>query len=75
VLAQHQAVAQGCGIGVLPAFVADGDSRLQKVLPEQTGFVRTFWISMPSEYRDIARMQEVWSLLRTAAQRVLEAPQ
>jgi DNA-binding transcriptional LysR family regulator len=77
VLAQHQAVAQGSGIGVLPAFLADEDARLQTVLPEEAGFVRTFWISMPAEYRQVARMQAVWSLLRTIGQSLharLQAP-
>lgn len=68
VLAQHQAVAQGAGIGVLPAFLADGDARLCAVLPEEAQFVRTFWISMPKENRSIARIQAVWSLLRSSVQ-------
>ncbi len=68
VLAQHQAVAQGAGIGVLPAFLADGDPRLCTVLPDETHFVRTFWISMPSDNRHVARMQAVWNLLRAVAQ-------
>nr|WP_145548501.1 LysR family transcriptional regulator [Variovorax boronicumulans] len=68
VLAQHQAVALGAGIGVLPAFLADGDTRLCAVLPDEAHFVRTFWISMPKENRFIARIQAVWSLLRSAVQ-------
>lgn len=65
VLAQHQAVATGAGIGVLPAFLADADRRLCTVLPQQTRFVRTFWISMPVEHRALLRMQAVWDLLRS----------
>jgi DNA-binding transcriptional LysR family regulator len=68
VLAQHQAVAQGAGIGVLPAFLADGDARLCTVLPGEAQFVRTFWISMPKENRAIARIQAIWTLLRSAVQ-------
>lgn len=68
ILAQHQAVAAGAGIAVLPAFIAEGDARLQQVLPEQASFERTFWISMPSENRPLARMQAVWDLLRLTAQ-------
>jgi DNA-binding transcriptional LysR family regulator len=65
VLAQHQAVASGAGVGVLPAFLADGDGRLRQVLPDEASFVRTFWISMSSENRSVARMQAVWALLRS----------
>jgi DNA-binding transcriptional LysR family regulator len=68
VLAQHQAVASGAGIGVLPAFLADGDARLCAVLPADASFVRTFWMSMPPEHRGAARVQAVWTFLRQAVQ-------
>ncbi|WP_082497963.1 LysR family transcriptional regulator [Pseudorhodoferax sp. Leaf267] len=63
VLAQHQATVAGAGIAVLPAFIADGDARLQQVLPGQARFERTFWMSMASENRPLARMQAVWAML------------
>jgi DNA-binding transcriptional LysR family regulator len=66
VLAQHQAVASGAGIGVLPAFLADGDARLCAVLPADASFVRTFWMSMPAEHRSVVRVQAVWTFLRQA---------
>lgn len=66
VLAQHQAVASGAGIGVLPAFLADGDPRLRTVLPDEAKFVRTFWMSMPLEHRAVPRVHGVWQFLRDA---------
>ena len=75
VLAQHQAVAAGAGIAVLPAFVAARDASLQAVLPAhpQAQFTRTFWMSMPAETKHQARMQAAWAFLRETvdAQRAL----
>jgi len=67
VLAQHRAVAAGAGIAVLPAFIADEDTRLQPVLPAQANFTRTFWMSMPAEGKHLARLQAVWEFLRETA--------
>lgn len=66
VLAQYEAVAAGAGIAVLPAFVAVRDRRLVRLLPE-TRFTRTFWMSMPQEAKQLARMQAVWGFLRRIA--------
>lgn len=65
VLAQHQAVLSGVGIGVLPAFLAHGDARLVAVLPDQASFTRTFWMSMSPEGRALRRIQAVWAMLRS----------
>lgn len=64
IAAQLEAVRTGAGLAVLPAFLADGDPGLQRVLPQQAGFVRTFWMSMPQELRTTARVQAVWTFLR-----------
>lgn len=69
VLAQQEAIAAGAGIGILPAFSADSDSRLEVVLPEQVRFIRTFWMLMPIDLKDIARMRVTWDFLREAASR------
>jgi len=68
VLAQHRAVQAGTGMGVLPAFVAEQDPLLQRVLPAQARFVRSFWMSMPAEARSVARMKALWDFLRSVAQ-------
>lgn len=81
VLAQHRAVQAATGIGVLPAFMAEGDAALQRVLPDeaQARFVRSFWISMPAEGKSLARMKAVWDFVRATvaarqAQLLVPAP-
>lgn len=77
VLAQYQAAAAGGGIAVLPAFLAEQDTRLVRVLRGEASFTRTFWMSMPEENKHIARMKAVWDFLRETAeaqQGVLLAP-
>lgn len=68
VLAQQEAIASGAGIGILPAFSADADARLQVVMPEQIRFIRTFWMLMPEELRHLARMRVTWDFLREMAE-------
>jgi DNA-binding transcriptional LysR family regulator len=68
ILAQHRATAAGAGIAVLPAFIADGDPSLQRVLPHEANFTRTFWVSVPAETRHLARMKAVWDFLRATVE-------
>ena len=68
ILAQHQATAAGAGIAVLPTFLAARDPLLQRVLPGQAHFTRTFWMSMPSETRHVPRIPAVWDLVRQTVQ-------
>lgn len=68
VLAQQEAIAAGAGIGILPAFSADKDARLQLVMPERINFVRTFWMLMPIELKNIARMRTTWDHLKASAE-------
>jgi DNA-binding transcriptional LysR family regulator len=76
ILAQHQAAAAGAGIAVLPAFIAERDTSLRRVLPREANFTRTFWMSMPAENKHLGRMQAVWGFLRETveAQRTLLLP-
>lgn len=77
VLAQHRAVATGAGLAVLPAFLADDDPALVRVLPDAARFTRTFWMSMPVEMKHVARVKAVWTLLRdtVATQRQVLLPE
>lgn len=68
IMAQYQAVRAGAGLAVLPAFIADADPQLARVLPAQARFTRTFWMSMPAEGKHLARMQAAWSFLRDAVE-------
>ena len=69
VTAQYEAVRAGAGLAVLPAFMADRDPILDRVLPGQAEFTRTFWMSMPAEAKHLARVQAVWGLLKEVGQR------
>ena len=68
ILAQHEATRCGAGLAVLPAFIADRDRDLVRVLPGVARFTRTFWMSMPEESRHLARMQATWTLVRDTVQ-------
>ena len=68
ITAQYEAVRAGAGLAVLPAFLADSDPVLVRVLPHEARFTRTFWMSMPAEAKHMARMQAVWSLLKEIGQ-------
>ena len=64
ITAQYEAVRAGAGLAVLPAFLADRDPILARVLPGEAEFTRTFWMSMPAESKHLARMQAVWGFLK-----------
>ncbi len=53
--AQHQMVASGLGIGVLPCFMAKSDPRLIRVWPQKT-IRRAFWLAM---HRDVSAQPRV----------------
>ncbi|WP_076997656.1 LysR family transcriptional regulator [Variovorax sp. KK3] len=76
ILAQHHAAVAGAGIAVLPAFIAERDPALRRVLPKEANFTRTFWMSMPAESKHLGRIQAVWGFLRATveAQRGLLLP-
>ena len=38
-------------------------------MPAQIRFIRTFWMLMPIELKDIARMRVTWDFLREMAER------
>jgi len=67
-LAQYQATRAAAGVAVLPAFVAEHDPLLRRVLPAEVRFVRRFWMSMPTEARPLSRMKAVWDLIRATVE-------
>ena len=67
ITAQYEAVRAGAGLAVLPAFIADRDPVLSRVLGEEATFTRTFWMSMPAEAKHQARFQAVWGALKEVA--------
>ena len=61
---QHRLVASGGGIGVLPAFIGDGDPALVPLL-ESTTLSRSFWLVTQSDVHRLARIEAVAGWLRT----------
>lgn len=68
ILAQQEAAAAGAGMAILPAFSAGRDPRLSRVLSDEIEFSRTFWMLMPIELKDLARMRATWNFLREMAE-------
>lgn len=67
ILAQQEAVAAGAGLAILPAFAARREPLLKGVLVDEIEFTRTFWMLMPVENKDLARMRVCWDFLRDVA--------
>lgn len=59
--AQRDIIAACGGIGVLPAFLADG---LERVLEDAVLLERRFWLSMHRDVHDTARLRAVRSWIR-----------
>lgn len=64
VMAQLSAAANGAGLAILPAFLADRDPRLRRVLKSEVKVSRTFWMSMPEEVRQLPRIRTTWDFIR-----------
>lgn len=61
---QMQAAVAGAGIAILPAFMASREPRLQVLMPDQVSIRRTFWMMMPVDIKDLARMRAIWDYIR-----------
>lgn len=55
--AQYTMTVSGLGIGVLPAFIADRDSRLLPILPDDILIKRSFWVMVSEDMREVARFR------------------
>lgn len=56
-VAQFQATLTGAGICVLPHFMAALEPRLVAVLPERVAIVRSFWLILHADLKDVARIR------------------
>jgi DNA-binding transcriptional LysR family regulator len=56
-IAQLQATAAGAGLCVLPCFLADSDERLVRLLPKEVRLMRTFWMIVHTDMRNLARIR------------------
>jgi DNA-binding transcriptional LysR family regulator len=59
VLAQMNAVVAGAGIGVIHHFMAEGETRLVRVLPETVSITRSFWLLVHADLKDVARVRAI----------------
>jgi DNA-binding transcriptional LysR family regulator len=58
-IAQFNATLSGFGIAVLPRFMASREPRLQPVLPDSVSILRSFWLLMHADSKDLARIRAV----------------
>lgn len=56
IIAQQHMIAAGVGIGVLPCFIGDDDPRLERLLPQEVGIRRSFWMVVHKDVRQLARV-------------------
>lgn len=69
-VAQWHATAAGAGLCVLPCFMADGDERLVRVLPDEVLLRRTLWMIVHSDMRETARIQVTCDFLAEEVRRL-----
>jgi len=67
-LGQMNAALAGAGIAILPAFMGQRERELVPILPERVSIQRTFWMMMPTEMRDVARMRVTWDFIKEQTQ-------
>jgi DNA-binding transcriptional LysR family regulator len=63
IAAQHEAVANGLGLGILHAFAADADSRLLRVLPKSVQVTRGYWLVVHKDQQRLPRVRAVIDFL------------
>jgi DNA-binding transcriptional LysR family regulator len=65
--AQMEAALAGYGLCVLPAFIATQHKTLLPVLPREVFLRRTYWLVMPADTADTARVQVVRCFIQKEA--------
>ena len=63
IAAQHEAVANGLGLGILHAFAADADPRLVRVLPRSVEVTRSYWLVVHKEQQRLPRVRALIDFL------------
>jgi DNA-binding transcriptional LysR family regulator len=66
--AQHQLIASGAGIGVLPSFIGKTDPSLRTILAERR-IVRSFWLVSHNDTHQLARVRAGRQWITEIAQR------
>ena len=65
ITAQARLIASGCGVGILPCFLAAMTDGLTRILPETVVIRRSFWLVVHRDTRRLARIQAFVTWLRT----------
>ncbi|MBV8687013.1 MAG: LysR family transcriptional regulator [Alphaproteobacteria bacterium] len=67
-VAQLRATLAGAGLCVLPAFLAAGDPRLVRVLPDEVALTRSLWMIVHQDLAELARVKAVVRFIREAVE-------
>jgi DNA-binding transcriptional LysR family regulator len=59
VITQMTAILGGIGLGVLPCFMANREPDLIRLLPKEIRIVRSYWLVIHSDVRDLVRVKAV----------------
>lgn len=62
-VAQHNAVASGLGLGLLHVFAASQDERLIRLFPSDVQVVRSYWLTLLVDQQQIPRVRAVIDFL------------
>jgi DNA-binding transcriptional LysR family regulator len=65
-VAQLRATVAGAGLCVLPAFLAAGDARLVRILPDAVTLTRSLWLIVHQDLAELARVRAVVKFIREA---------
>ncbi len=60
---QFQAALAGAGLNIMHCFVADQQSDLVRILPDEIKVDRRYWLNTPEEIHDLARIKAVSQFL------------
>lgn len=63
VSAQYNAILDGIGLGLVHCFSAASEPQLQVILPEEISVVRTYWLLVHEDLRQVARVDAVCEFL------------
>ena len=64
VFAQCNAAVSGLGIALLPTFVGEGVSGLQRILPDKVSVQRDVWVSVRTEQSHLSRIKAATQFLK-----------
>jgi len=64
IVSQFNAIKSGLGIGILPCFLAEQESSLIKILPDDITIIRSFWLVTHPESKRLSHVASVWEYLK-----------